>query len=394
MSMKLSFKMFVLLFSSLLWNCKNHNSVRIEGKLKTPVDARIWLGNMHVKNIVAKDSTIVDESGRFSLDFEANEPSLYLLKAGPQSIYLVLKPKDMVNIEIDNTLDETAYYVQGSTDSRLVQELITKQKRVLDEITEISLEYENSKNKPSTFLANKEKLDKRYSELLRKHKSYTENFIAENPGSLACIFALYQNFGRTNQPLFDKIEDFKTFNFVDSCLTANYPTTPAVKALNIDLITIKDQIKYKNYSEKLIEPGKKAPELEVTSINGSALKLSDFDSNPVVYFFFALWNKESVNELIAINDIYKKNRYKGLKVIGISFDKSEERLRSFIEENEILFPIACDFKYWDSEYVTQFGVRKIPDIILLNQDHIIDQKNINPQELNNTLKEWRKNNVF
>lgn len=379
----------------LFFSCNSENAnTKIKGSLKIPMDVPVWIGAMGIESVVGIDSTETGADGAFLVNLKIDEPSLYLLTVGPRNIYLVLKPNETLNIEIDNSLNKTTYYVEGSSDSRLVQELIVRQERVMAEITQISLAYEESKNDPETFLEKKTVLDERYNKLLQTHKEYTENLLFNNPESLAAIFALYQNFGRSNQPLFDQFEDFSVFNFVDSCLSLKYPNTPAVQALNRDVTTIRAQLKYKNYAENLIEPGKLAPDFEITLIDSQVTRLSDFKKEPVVYFFFATWNAKSVEELLHLNEIYKRYRYRGLKVIGVSFDSSEEQLSSFIEDNSILFPIACDYLYWESNYVRQFGIRQIPELIFINSNHIIEHKNISTTELNNILTEWRKSNAL
>lgn len=385
----------IFLLAISIGSCKNNKSeTSIKGSLKIAMDVPVWLGDLNVENVIPIDSTKTNESGEFSLTLDVAEPSLYILKVGPKSIYLVLKPKDDINIEIDNSIEESPYYVEGSTDSRLVQEIVTKQERVLDEITKISLDYEESKMDPENFLEKKAEIDLHYNNLLENHKSFTRNLIINNPQSLACIFALYQNFGKTNQPLFDKFDDFDVFNMVDSTLSAKYPNTPAVQALNRDVTDIKAQLKYKNYAEKLTEPGRMAPEFDITTIDNNQITLSEYTNHPVIYFFFATWNKPSAEEALLLNEIFKKYRYRGLRVVGISFDSSEEKLRDFIEENKILFPVACDYLYWDSDYVKQFGVRELPELILLTPDHIIERRKINTTELNHILTEWRKSNIL
>lgn len=393
MKQLLKFSFLLVLVVSVAGCNRDSSNISVNGILKVPMELPVWIGDMNIDKVIPLDSTFTNEQGQFSLQVYCNEPSLYLLNIGPKSIYLVLKPKDNVLIELNNSGGSASYYVEGSTDSRLVQELITKQERVLEEITRISMEYEQSKINPENFTEKKAQLDLQYNELLEKHKSYTKEVIYNNPNSLACIFALYQNFGRTNQALFNKFDDFEVYNFIDSTLSLKYPNTSAVKALNRDVTDIRNQIKYKNYADKLIEPGKKAPEFEITTIENKNINLSDYSGNPVIYFFFATWNKQSVEEALALNEIFKRYRYRGLKVVGVSFDSSEEHLKAFIDENDILFPIACDYKYWESGYVNQFGIKQIPHILLVNPQHIIEQQNINITELNHILSEWRKSNI-
>jgi peroxiredoxin len=113
-----------------------------------------------------------------------------------------------------------------------------------------------------------------------------------------------------------------------------------------------------------------------------------------VFFFFAVWNKESVKQALEINKLISKYPYKKLNVVAISLDTSPDRLYSFLETKEINYPVVCDYKYWDSDYVQQFGIQKIPDILLLDRNHIINKRNIKPEELIQILTEWRKSDQF
>jgi peroxiredoxin len=387
---------WIVLFVFFLLQCgKKDYDFQVEGKFKVPVETKIILGNLGLEKIDIVDSAMTGKDGQFVLKGPCHEPSLFVMQYQKESIYLVIKPQDHLRIDIDNTLQKPSYYVNGSSDSRLVRELFFEQQKILDQITQISIDYEKSKQDPETFVQKKHLFDSLYDDLLAKHKKYTIQFIKKNPESLATIFALYQNFGKSNQPLFDKFNDIRIFNFVDSNLTIRYPNTPAVIALNRDVTEIKEQIDFKAYSENLIKPGRKMPDFNLTSINGQQLDLeADFPDKPVVLFFFGVWDKTCRDEAKSLNELYLRYRYLGLKIIGVSFDSSKENLGTFISKNEISFPIVCDYNYWNSDYVKQFGVRTVPSIILLNRNHIVENRDIKTNELKVTLEEWRKNKLF
>jgi peroxiredoxin len=388
--------LLLLLSALILSNCKvDESNFTVEGSFKAPIKADVILGNLALEEIEITDTSSIDAEGNFKLKGFCTEPSLYVLQFFNENIYLIIKPKDHLQIDIDNTLKSPSYYVNGSSDSRLVRDLFFEQQKILDQINTLSIEYEKSKQNAENFLVKKAELDSIYDNLLSDHKIFTENFIQENPNSLANIFALYQNFGKTNQPLFDKYNDINIFDFVDSTLSSLYPNTPAVIALNKDVTEIKEQISFKKYSESLIQAGRKMPDFSLKSIRGKQLSLEEnFDENAVVLFFFAIWNKTSVNEALKLNEIYEKYKYLGLKVVGVSFDTSKDKLESFIDTNNITFPVVCDYKYWDSEYVKQFGVRAVPDIILVNKTHFVENRNIKTSELIVTFEEWRKSKNF
>lgn len=386
----------LLLVTMFCYQCKvDNNNFIVEGNFKVPVKAEVILGNLGLEEVEITDTSGIDTEGNFKLKGFCTEPSLYVLQFMNESIYLIIKPKDHLQIDIDNTLKKPSYYVNGSSDSRLVRDLFFEQQKVLDQINSLSIEYEKSKHNADNFLTKKAKLDSIYDNLLSDHKIFTEKFIRENPNSLANIFALYQNFGKTSQPLFDQYNDINIFDFVDSTLSSLYPKTSAVIALNKDVTEIKEQISFKKYSESLIQPGRKMPEFNLKSIHGEQLNLEEnFNESVVVLFFFAVWNKTAANEAEKLNEIYKKYKYLGLKVIGVSFDTSKEKLESFLDTNKISFPVVCDYKYWNSEYVKQFGVRAIPDIILVNKNHFVENRNIKTSELIVTFEEWRKSKNF
>lgn len=395
--MKKHFLLSVLaIFVSLImFQCGGEKTnFRVSGQFKTPYKGHVTIGVMGLTETSTIDSALVDEDGKFTLRGYCNEPSLCVVRYDKEKIYLVVKPKDKISIDVDNSMPKHGYYIKGSLDSRLIQTLIVEQVKVLDKITEISVEYEKSKLDSKTFETRKVLFDSIYDNLLINHKKFTEKFIRENPSSLACIFALYQNFGRTNQPLFDKYNDIKIFNLVDSNLTARYPKTPAVIALNRDVSEIIEQINFKKISDQLIKPGRKAPDFVVETIDTNTIYLNTLAGRPVIYFFFASWNRASSIEATKMNQLYLNYKNQGLQLIGISFDSSYEKLKSFMDTNKIQFPVACDYGYWNSKYVTEFAVRFIPDAILLDRNHIINKRDINSEELKLTLEEWRKNSMF
>jgi peroxiredoxin len=385
----------ILILVILLSEChQTKRNFTVNGKFKVPVETNISLSRLGVSKVEPVDSILIDKDGEFTLHGYETQPALYVLNFKKESIYVVVKPGDKLKIEIDNAINPYSYYVEGSADSRLVRDLVFEQQKVLQGINKISLEYEKSKDNSETYTKKKPVFDSMYDNLLARHKKFTEKFVHENPTSLACIFALYQNFGVKNQPLFDKYTDIKVFSFVDSNLAALYPETPAVVALNQDVTEIKEQIKQQKYSESMFRQGRLAPEFEAISLDTVSISLTANRDKAYVFVFFASWNKNSSDEAVAVNNLYLQYKQQGLAVVGVSFDKSQQMLQAFIDTNKIEYPVVCDYKYWDSKYVSIFGIRSIPDIILLDKNHIVIQREIKSIDLAIALEEWRKNRIL
>ncbi len=363
----------------------------VSGDLDLPADFNIKLIYLGIEQARTIDSLKMDNTKEFSLEGNLKHPGLFMLRIGPvEDIYLVIHPGDKIILDINNAKNGLSYTVEGSVDSRLVNEIMIRNKRVRASITQISVEYEQSKNNPETFLKEKIRLDSSYDALIKNHKQQTIKFIKENARSLSTIFALYQNFGQHNsQPLFDKYDDLKIYDFVDSSLTPLYPSTDAVIALNRDVTAMKEQLKQKEYSEKIITPGKRFPDFTLTDITGKPVTLSNYKQEPVVFVFFAAWDEASVEMILNLNRMTGQYPLKNQNIIGISFDTSKEKLNDFVQSNQIKFPVICDYNYWDSPLVKQFGVREIPDLLLINKDHITYQRNLLLEELKQTLTEWK-----
>lgn len=367
--------------------CNQNNDFIVSGRFQqaeaTPVELFLLLED----NSERIDS-VFTQDGFFSLSGNADYPSIYLLRFfNDQSIYLVIYPNDKINLTIDNSMPEIAYYVENSPDSKYIKELTDQQNIVLKQIDQLSMEWEN--NRIDSLL--RKKIDSTYFSLLKGHQNYTRNFIYEHPKSLANILALYQNFGKKGAPLFDKYEDIDIFNFVDSLLTQEYPLTEAVIALNRSISETKDQIKQNTLIEKRVEIGLPLPQVSIKSIDNDSLTIGANNNNASLIIFWASWNKFSVEELLAIQKFYNSSNVKSkIDLITISLDSSEEQLRECISENGVSLPVVCEYMYWDSRLAARYVVKRIPTVIFADNKGKVIARDILSDELfiriNETIK--------
>ena len=379
----------ILLFAcviliALIPSCKQEKNFSVEVSLEVPDPTPVQLYLLSENRSELVDSVYLDENAKARLHGKAEYSSLYLVKFfNDQSIFLVIHPSDKIKLEINNSTDEISYYVKGSADSRLIKEITDKQNLVLKSIDQLSLVWEENRS-DSTL---RRSIDSSYSVLLKNHQKYTRDFIYANPNSLASILALYQNFGRKSQPLFDRYDDLDIFNFVDSNLTILYPQTEAVKALNKEVTETKEQIAHNKYIEKRVAEGLPLPKFKAISVDGDTIIVDDGINMNVLVLFWASWNSFSVEELLLLNEFYKQRKTDKIKIITISIDSSKEILRDFIQNNSIELPVICDYKYWDSELVGRYAIKRIPSVLLTNKAGIITAKNIFSDELIEKLRE-------
>jgi peroxiredoxin len=274
-----------------------------------------------------------------------------------------------------------AYYVENSPDSKRIKELTDRQHLILKQINQLTREWEKARG--DTLV--RRTIDSTYHALLRDQREYTLDFIHDKPKSLANILALYQNFGRKSQELFDLYDDFKVFNFVDSNLVPLYPNTAAVKALNRDVNETRQQIAHRRYIKKIVKEGRLLPDFSYPALSGDTISVTPPTGKPVLLFFWASWNPFSVDELLALNDFYLQAKPVKIAIITISLDSSEKHLSAFLDEHPVQLPVVCDYDYWDSEIAGRYAVKQIPSSLLCNKEGVIVAKDIFSDELLNRI---------
>lgn len=92
------------------------------------------------------------------------------------------------------------------------------------------------------------------------------------------------------------------------------------------------------------EIGKLAPDVEFSDSRGNRYSLSSFRGSPVVFIFFASWCGECLDQLLILDQIYKQNKTRDLKIVALHLKNTENRLRAekFIKDYNLTFDFFDD----------------------------------------------------
>jgi thiol-disulfide isomerase/thioredoxin len=116
-----------------------------------------------------------------------------------------------------------------------------------------------------------------------------------------------------------------------------------------------------------------APDLKAKDLNGKELSLEAYKGKVVLLNFWATWCgpcRAEIPSLIRIQEAYKDR----LQIIGMDVDDDdEERLRAFVKDQGINYPVATTSVPVRLAYG---GIPALPTLFVINQDSKVMQKHV------------------
>ncbi len=163
-------------------------------------------------------------------------------------------------------------------------------------------------------------------------------------------------------------------------LKNDYPDTAKGKKADEIIASFKQREEAKRIQSTLAA-GNPFPDFEEKDLAGKPLSLANYKGKVVLLDFWATWCGPCVSELPNVLKTYEKHHAKGFEIIGISLDRDEEALRSFIKKRNMPWPQLFDGKGWGSKLAVKHGVHSIPATYLLDGKGKIVAKNLRGDEL-------------
>lgn len=133
---------------------------------------------------------------------------------------------------------------------------------------------------------------------------------------------------------------------------------------------------YDAVRDRTVHAGDRAPAFQVSTTTGSSISNGSFGGELLLINFWATWCPPCIEEMPSLEQFYKTYANRGIVVLGVNVDRSEQTYRQFMEHSGITFPNAFDPK---ADISGRFGTYKYPETYLINREGRVVEKFVGPE---------------
>jgi len=343
-----------LLFSALLFSCEQTPSYTINGKvLNSDAEGKqVLLGKIQNEETIFVDSTFI-RKGKYRFTGSVDQADLYVVnvvmddpKTRP-SVGFVLE-----NASIIITTDTLGSRIGGTAMNDSIQNYQDRDRL----LTEAMMVARNEQNVGE------------YRKLYDAQRIGRFDFIknnVNNPGVWSML----------GHVVYNPLSDLKAIVAGADARTSAHP--------------VMERIVERIHAMETAVQGNPFIDLEMPNPEGKMVKLSDYvgKTKYVLVDFWASWCSPCIADLPHVFKVYEKYKKRGLEIVGVSFDNSQEAWLKGIKEHKLPWPQMSDVKGWDSMGARLYAIPGIPYTALIDQSGTMIALNLRGESLDKKLAE-------
>lgn len=329
----MKYKAFLLSLLTLLISCSlPKGTARLSGDFENLGNEAVYLYTED--GVFEGIDTLKMESGKFQKDFSLGEEPVLVTMLFPNFSrrYIILTPGEEVTISGDaNSLMQAE--VVGTEDN---EALTAFRKNYLE--------------KP-----------------MNEQRLAAVKFIEDHPSSLASL-ALFRTY------------------FVDMP-TMDAPTARRLlKLMEKDLGTVSAyRLTAQLMNQQLrTAVGEPLPAFSGTTLDGRTISHTDFRGKPLLVMCVGMWNPDSRAYLARLRNIQRT--VPNVQCLLVSFDLDRSHIADLLRRDSISVPTLFDGKALQSPFYTDFGVKAVPEVFLVNSQGRITARDLREDQLQTAVE--------
>jgi hypothetical protein len=372
--------LFLLVFLTALFGCKNQSNVSVTGTIAAPEKEfiKVWKVDINVAKLI--DSARVKENGTFKIKFSTSEPEFFQLGYNQSDfITLLVFPGDKISLAFDNSQLQNSYKVDGSPESdkiRILDMQLAMTRKKLDSLKVIF----DAENEDPSSVAEPGKTDQEIYDVIMAQRRYNIDFVLKNLSSLSSIRAIYQKLNDESYVLYDQ-RDLQIMKLLSDTLLVKYPGSRQVKAMSDDFNReLKNlQIRQMQSLAETLEPTELNPDL--VSIEGRRIALSSLRGKYVLLTFWSANSNECITSNLQMKQFYQQYRKKGFEIYQINLDPDEQRWRDAVKFDELPWISVREDDPANPRNAQLFNVKTLPTNYLFSPEGEIIASNLHGRSL-------------
>lgn len=136
--------------------------------------------------------------------------------------------------------------------------------------------------------------------------------------------------------------------------------------------------------------GKKAPGITQFDLEGNPYSLQDLRGKFVLVDFWASWCPPCREENPKLVAIYQDFKDKNFEILGVSFDRDLKAWKKAVDDDKLTWKHISDLQHWNNGAAGVYGIKAIPQNVLVNPEGIIVARNLHGDDLRKKLEEILK----
>ncbi len=348
----------------------------LEGTLTGDVEngTQVFLRTVGENNQPVDVDTAKVENGKFTFTGTADSPELnyIFIDKLPGYTAVILENGE---IEFNAQKDSLGLAeITGTPQNEIFADYMEQSKELTQQAQSIQQDMQQASMKKDTATANS--LRDEMMELQTEYKNFELDYIENHPDALISVLLIGNALGsgvitaEEAQAMYDKLS----------------PEIKKTKAAT----TIQERLEAQNQAEanaKNTSIGAKAPDFTAPTPNGKELALNDALGKVTLVDFWAGWCKPCRAENPNVVKVYEKYHDKGLNILGVSLDRTEEAWKKAIEDDGLTWQHVSNIAYFNDPIAKLYNVDAIPAAFLLDENGIIVAKNLRGPALEEKVAE-------